>query len=896
MKTCRRRLATLVGGTAVLALLFAATRAEARVVSEVRVDPTPDGYELSVHFILPIRYQGHSPERPSKVLRVQLGPADFERLNQDEMRHLRERVTLPWDATTGIPLQEILYDGTHPERPRMTFVFTTDVAWEVRGSADLRALIVTVKPSAAAGDAGTHSKTGSPAKTVPKKGRAAGRAPRPDTLTTLLEQAEAAMMKGNYRRAVDLSTKVLRGADGELKRRAQRLLGFAMVQDVQGHAIRKGSGARGPAKKAPKKGSASRAAPSPDALAKLMKQADAAMAEEDYRRAVELATQVLRSATGELQQRAQALLGRAVAQDVQRNAVRMASSARAPAKRPGAGVPAMKVQKQKSVPEAAPSPEALATLMTQADAAMAEGDYRQAAQAYATVLQTADGELKQRAHELLGLAYDRSGEPERAQATYERYLQEFPQGPDADRVRQRLLGVVTARKEPKERLEVAGAPPESGRTPTWKVRYDGGFSQMYVWDELETAGGGARVTRSDLSTDMNLHATWRSDVYDIRSQFAGSHRDALLARRRDEDRLSAASFEMRDKVHRWVSKVGRQSRTSGGVLGRFDGFHASYGLTSTLVLGGVFGYPVETTRETELKTERSFYGFSADFGPFRDRWELSGFFLDQANEGLVDRRAFGGELRYATQRTFVLYFVDYDIFFGEMNATALSGRWTLPTRTTLNGSLEYRRSPALTTNNAIQGQRVRELSELFDRFTGDQLHVLAEDRTGVSKLARLGLAQPLSTHIEIAAEAMLSELEGTIASGGVEAIPGTGNESFYSTQLIFSDVLLPNDVTIIELRFADTMNHKRVTFAANSRLPFGRKLWLSPGLLLEHRDGKGRGEDRLGITPRLRIEYALRKWLRFEAEGSLEWRDQSALGVDEDSQEVFITAGYRLIF
>ena len=74
--------------------------------------------------------------------------------------------------------------------------------------------------------------------------------------------------------------------------------------------------------------------------------------------------------------------------------------------------------------------------------------------------------------------------------------------------------------------------------------------------------------------------------------------------------------------------------------------------------------------------------------------------------------------------------IDYDVFFNAVNIFSFNGHWTLPSRTTLNLMCNYRRSPLLMTNNAIRGQGVMELDDLFDRYTDEELKSLAVDRVG----------------------------------------------------------------------------------------------------------------------------------------------------------------------
>jgi len=55
-------------------------------------------------------------------------------------------------------------------------------------------------------------------------------------------------------------------------------------------------------------------------------------------------------------------------------------------------------------------------------------------------------------------------------------------------------------------------------------------------------------------------------------------------------------------------RFGRQSQSSGGVLGRFDGGVVSYEIFPQLKIGGVFGYPVVSSDDRAFDTDKHFYG------------------------------------------------------------------------------------------------------------------------------------------------------------------------------------------------------------------------------------------------------------------------------------------------
>ena len=80
-------------------------------------------------------------------------------------------------------------------------------------------------------------------------------------------------------------------------------------------------------------------------------------------------------------------------------------------------------------------------LIAEADEAMLAGDHDTAIRLYARLLEEPGFRARREARERLGLARERKGQVARARVEYAAYLAEFPDGADAERVRQRLAGV-----------------------------------------------------------------------------------------------------------------------------------------------------------------------------------------------------------------------------------------------------------------------------------------------------------------------------------------------------------------------------------------------------------------------------------------------------------------------
>jgi len=533
----------------------------------------------------------------------------------------------------------------------------------------------------------------------------------------------------------------------------------------------------------------------------------------------------------------------------------------------------------------------LAELMEEARAAMVRKEYRRAVQLYTKILQYPDHPYRQAAREFLGLARERRGQFAHAKAEYERYLAEYPDSDGAARVRQRLLAITTARaSEPRPPLRAARRPDPAAQWETF-----GSFSQFYRRDNSVTDALGSVVNRSSLSSDIDVSARRRSDAGEIRARFTGgSEHDFLDNGPGDEARVAFMYADAANRDRSAAMRLGRQSRSTGGVLGRFDGVHAAYQASERARLNLVAGYPVDSSSDSP-QTERVFYGASVDLGTYSKVWDFVLFFIDQRIGDLTDRRAVGGEVRYFAPGRSLLGLADYDIGYDALNTFLLIGNWTLADRTTLNLVVDYRRSPLLTTRNALQGQLATTIEELQQSFTEDEIRQLAEDRSAESRTVTIGASRPLSEKLQISADLTVTSLGGTPASGGVPAIPGTGNDYFLNVQLLGSNLIKSGDIAILGLRYADTSTAQTTSLSLNTRYPVTAAWRLNPRIRLDHRDNRD-GSTQWTVAPSLRTEYRWKRHVRLELEAGAEWTLLDADTGTDDSAAYFLVLGYRTDF
>ena len=535
--------------------------------------------------------------------------------------------------------------------------------------------------------------------------------------------------------------------------------------------------------------------------------------------------------------------------------------------------------------------EKIFAVMEEARKAISENNISHAIQLYTKVLRYPDNQYSRDALEFLGLARERNRQYAHAIREYQSYLELYPDGEGAARVKQRLAGLTTARQQPRKLGD--GRKQEKHSNP-WDIY--GGFSQFYRRDESSTDVGGDIVTQSSISNDLDITARKRSDKYDFQSRFTGSYlHDFLDEGPGSNTSVSSLYIDGSQKQYGLSARLGRQSRNTGGVLGRFDGLLVGYQVNDWLAVNGVAGYPVFSTRDS-LKTGRYLYGLSTDLGTFANAWDFEAFIIEQQNDGILDRRAIGGEARYFDPVRSLLSFVDYDISYDSLNTLILLGTWTFPDRTTINASLDYRNSPILTTTSALQGQSLPKLDDLLDTLTEEQIRQLAEDRTADVTTVTLGASHPFTEILQISGDVTVSNLSKTNASGGVEAIPETGNEYFYNMQLIGSNLIKNGDISVLGLRYSDTSTSKISSLTMDTRYPIQTVWRINPRFRLDYRDNSNNDSTQWIAAPSLRIDYRWRKRYRFEVETGGEWSTQDLSNETQDSSSYFFSLGYRADF
>ncbi len=365
----------------------------------------------------------------------------------------------------------------------------------------------------------------------------------------------------------------------------------------------------------------------------------------------------------------------------------------------------------------------------------------------------------------------------------------------------------------------------------------------------------------------------------------------------EEEIVGIAALFVDTAVRDWgfEGRVGRQTRNTGGVLGRFDGAVLSFDVAPLFRINAVAGSPVLLRRDEPFKDEKFFYGASLDIGPFNG-FDFSLFAIEQRDRSVLDRQAVGAEMRYVDADKSAFATVDYDIHYQELNAAILNGTWTLADKSTLHGAFDYRKSPYLSTWTAVQGQVYPTLYEMLRNKTLAEIEQLAVDRTASFTTASAGFSRPLNETYQVSFDATVTNYSGTPPSDGIPATEGTGNEYFYAAQLIGNGVFTRDDLLIAGLRFADLDQSNYYVMDLSFRYPLMDSLKVNPRLMLGYRTGDTTDLVEYTVLPSVLIDYYFTRDMSLELEVGAQWTDTIENSVEQTNTELFFTVGYRYDF
>ena len=553
-----------------------------------------------------------------------------------------------------------------------------------------------------------------------------------------------------------------------------------------------------------------------------------------------------------------------------------------------------------SAPASAEATDEIAALMADARRAMTAGELSRAVQIYTKVLQQPPNSYQPEAQEYLALARERNGQIAHAKAEYQRYLDTYPDEEGANRVQQRLAALLSSgRSAPASTGTPSSpdAPRRSAQVNPWTLRTF--LSQYYRRDVNQVNDQEEIVNQSSIYTDLSIDARRRGERFDLTTRITAGYRSDLL---NDEERsssgndfrLSYAYADLADSRTGLRGRLGRQTRNTGGVLGRFDGLNFTYALNERLRFEAVAGEPVYST-SNDSSDSRFFYGVSSTFAPFSEALDLGVFFLDQSIEGLTDRQAVGAEVRYFGAEQSLWGVVNYDTEFSEIGSVFLQGSIRLPANFTVTGLIDSRRSPFLSLGNAMVGQQVLNFEDLKVLFTADEIRQFALDRSPEVTTVSMGMSRPFTPKLQLNLNASLSTIGETPESGGVAATQES-EYSYYSADMVASSLFTEGDVGIVGLRYAVSETTDVYSINMDMRFPLGRAWRINPRVRIDYREINSDQSTQWIYTPGIRVQYRPARRLRLELEAGKQFSQRDMELTNLDRESYFINLGYQFFY
>ena len=537
-------------------------------------------------------------------------------------------------------------------------------------------------------------------------------------------------------------------------------------------------------------------------------------------------------------------------------------------------------------------------LMADARLAVIAGEVSRAVQIYTKVLRAPNHDRHAEAQEYLGLAREKNGQTAHAKAEYQRYLSLYPDGEGAGRVQQRLAALLaTGRQANQPQAVLEGSADRQFRPQPSEWRINTYASQYYRRDANQFNDEDEVISQSALYSDVNIDARRRGSRFDFSSRLSGGYRRDFLnasAGSGNQVRVSYAYADLADPETGLRGRIGRQSRNTGGVLGRFDGLNLDYRATERILVNAVIGQPVFSVADG-LDSERTFYGTSISYGPVFEDLEIGLFVIRQDIAGVEDRQAIGTELRYFGTNKSLWGLIDYDTSYGQLSSAFLQGSWRFDSRLTISASIDRRHSPFLSTGSAMIGQPVATFKELLVLMTEDEIRQLSVDRTPLASSYTASVSYSLSPKFQFSVDANQTTVEATPDSGGIAATPES-SYSYFSTTLIASSLLKEGDVSMISLRLSDSDNTRVISLALDSRIPIGRRWRINPRIRIDQRRIWSDSSDEWLYTPAVRIQYRHNRSLRIEFEAGKQFAQRALAGPDMNRESYFISLGYQAFF
>jgi hypothetical protein len=550
--------------------------------------------------------------------------------------------------------------------------------------------------------------------------------------------------------------------------------------------------------------------------------------------------------------------------------------------------------------DAALPDEERSKILSNARAALDKHQFPEAIDLLSRLVRQPEYPARAEAQELLGLVRERAGQLAQAKAEYQAYLQRYPQGAGADRIRQRLQALAAASIAP--RTFESGA----ARAGGWSVV--GSTALGYQYNKGQTISAGTTTSSTAINAALvygDLLVRDRGSRYDFTGRVdAGYTHNSASTVGGSQDRTTAAYAELTDRSWGLTGRIGRQTLASQGIVGLFDGLSVGYQINSHFAVSAAGGYPAYTSY-SGFSLHQQFETVSLEYSPFLSL-VVDAYVFNETEEGFTDRRSLGIQTRFSRPGYTAIALVDYDVFFQQLNSATLIGNFRIGEHWIFGVNLDHRHSPLLEINNALIGQTALDLRALRGTFSQAQLKQLAIDRGALSDTVVLSASRSLGDRWQIMGDVAALRLGSTPASGGVPATPSTGLDKNASVQLAGSSLLRASDLHIFGVRYDNSPISRSTTLSWDARFPLGGAWRFGPRFSVARVDDPGLGGKQTMYLPEVRADWTSRRQIlemiagyqlqRQLAQQQLQNLTGTPQTLSLEQRNLYVSATYRLRF
>ena len=538
-------------------------------------------------------------------------------------------------------------------------------------------------------------------------------------------------------------------------------------------------------------------------------------------------------------------------------------------------------------------------LMVQARDALAIKNNESAVEYFNKLLLLPPNDYTQDAQEWIGVARERNGQFVKARIEYDLYLRLYPEGDGATRVAQRLAVLAESGGVDKS---ATVATEEKNQAPRWMAfgsissRYYYGISSIdssFLFNNELTTSTQSLVDQSMLITSVDASERYVSEEYDGRLVFRDVNIRNFLHNQPGRNRVNAAYGEIKSRRNNYMVRMGRQSPSGGGVMGRFDGISGYFGDSQYVRYNAVAGALDEYSQDVN---KPEFVGAGIDKDP------LSLYAISQRVDGIMDRRAVGAELRYFEGSSTVFASLDYDTYFKALNAAQVTGT-TSAFGGTVNFMVDRRKSPSISIRNALNGAGTSSINELLKQpnTTENSLRDLAINRTATTNMGQVGLTLPLRDKWQMGGDIRMTYTTGLQASGttmleGILAdTPSRGTEKALTVQVIGSSLYKAGDIWSGSVTFNTSSAVNGYSVNIYNHTLYVDNWTMDISLQLSHQEDQFSGTTKRS-SPLVRGVYRIKEQIYFDLDVGGEFIAYSGPAQATETSRYFYSAGLRWDF